>query len=168
MRFLPFVLSLVVMTSAEGRIGETSIQFVDRYGGPKDTPTSKVMDNNSPLVEGAIHHRDQYQGWRIRAAFLELDGPAVRMEFSKLPNGQNGQIQDYELEAIKTANTPVGMRWKQIPYNNPDSPNGLVGKMGDAFPRSDRRADVAAKRWRDSFGPEPLHRAARTSECSST
>src|SRR5438552_1530241 len=133
MRFVFFLLSVVVMNSAEARIGETPIQFVDRYGGPKDTPISKAMDKNSPLVEGAIHHRYEYQGWRIRAAFLELTGPAVKMEFSKVPNGPSGQIQDYELEAIKTANTPAGMTWKQIPYNNPDSPNGAAGKLGEAY-----------------------------------
>ena len=57
-------------TATFARIGETTLQFVARYGPPKDTPSSKSYDKNSPLVEGAIHHVYEYQGWKIRAAFL--------------------------------------------------------------------------------------------------
>jgi len=51
-----------VASRSDARIGETSLQFVDRYGSPKDTPSSKIMDKNSPLVEGAIHHIYEYKG----------------------------------------------------------------------------------------------------------
>jgi hypothetical protein len=132
MRLLPVVALYFVVSVAEARIGETPIQFANRYGGPKDTPSTKATDKNSPLVEGAIHHTYEYQGWKIRAAFLRLDGPAVRIDFSKLPNGQSVQIQDNELEAIKTVNTPLAMTWKQILYNNPDSPNGGLSKLTEA------------------------------------
>jgi hypothetical protein len=81
-------------TAAFARIGETTLQFIARYGPPKDTPSSKIYDKNSPLLEGAIHHIYEYQGWKIRAAFLQLDGPAVRMDYSKL--GTSLQIKDYE------------------------------------------------------------------------
>jgi hypothetical protein len=84
MRLALLVLWCSVISAIEARIGETSIQFVDRYGAPKDTPSSKASDNNWPLLEGAIHHRYEYHGWKIRAAFLQLDGPAVRMDFSKV------------------------------------------------------------------------------------
>jgi hypothetical protein len=113
------------------RIGETAIQFVDRYGPPKDTPSSKGMDKNSPLVEGAIHHRYEYQAWKIRAAFLQLDGPAVRMEYSKI--GPVVQIKDYELEAIMTANSPPGTTWKQIAYTNPDLPSNGFNRFSQAL-----------------------------------
>jgi hypothetical protein len=119
---------------AAARIGETAIQFVDRYGPPKDTPSSKIYDKNSPVVEGAIHHVYEYQGWKIRAAFLQLDGPAVRMDYSKIPAaGVSGAIKDYELQAIMTANTPVGMTWKQIPFKNPDSPDKVLNKAVEAY-----------------------------------
>ncbi len=86
------------------------------------------------MVEGAIHHTYEYQGWKIRAAFLQLDGPAVRMDFQKLSGAATGiAIQDYESDAIATANTPPGMSWKRILYNNPDSPNGPLGKLGEAY-----------------------------------
>lgn len=123
--------SVFAAVGAFARIGETTLQFVSRYGPPKDTPSSKIYDKNSPLVEGAIHHTYEYQGWKIRAAFLQLDGPAVRMDYSKL--GTSPQIKDYELQAIMTGNTPAGMTWKQIPFSNPDSPDKILNKAVDAY-----------------------------------
>ena len=37
------------------------------------------------------------------------------------------------LQAIMTANTPAGATWKQIAYNNPDSPNKGVSKLAEGF-----------------------------------
>ena len=68
------------------------------------------MDKTMPLVEGAVHHTYEYQGWKIRAAFLQLDGPAVRMDFQKF---HDPVIKDYELQAIMTVNTPAGMSWRR-------------------------------------------------------
>ncbi|PZR74990.1 MAG: hypothetical protein DLM73_06335 [Chthoniobacterales bacterium] len=134
MRFPSLLLLLVLIASADARIGETSIQFADRYGLPKDTNLTAIVDKTSPLVEGAIHHTYEYQGWKIRAAFLQLDGPAVRMDFQKLSApGMSPAIQDYELQAIATANTPAGMSWKPIAYNNPDSPNKGITKAFEAM-----------------------------------
>jgi hypothetical protein len=148
---VPFLfLFLIVAASAYGRIGETPIQFADRYGRPKDTNLTAITDKSSPLVEGAVHHTYEYQGWKIRAAFLQLDGPAVRMDFQKLSAlGVSPVIQDYELQAIMTANTPAGMTWKQIAYDNPDSPNKGISKafeglfMGMAGQKMWQRSDGA-------------------------
>lgn len=132
MRLLALYISLIFAGTLQARIGETPLQFVDRYGAPKDTPSSKILDKNSPLIEGAIHHLYEYQGWKIRAAFLQLDGPAVRVDYSKL--GPDLMIKDYELQAIMTANTPAGMTWTPMAYDNPDSPNkGLAKKMEGMF-----------------------------------
>ena len=62
-------------------LGGTADQFAARYGPPNDSPG---LDKNFPLLQGAIHHTYAYEGWRIRAAFLAPDGPAVRMEYRKL------------------------------------------------------------------------------------
>ena len=83
MRVYPLLFLLLHTASSHARIGETAIQFADRYGAPKDTQLTKIVDKSSPLVEGAIHHTYEYQGWKIRAAFLQLDGPCVRMDYSK-------------------------------------------------------------------------------------
>ncbi len=143
MRFLLLFLSIILPTIAQARIGETPLQFVDRYGPPKDSQLSKIMDKTSPLVEGAIHHTYEYQGWKIRAAFLQLDGPAVRMDFQKIPLAV---IRDYELQAIALANTPVGMTWQRIAYDNPDSPNKGLAKAAEAL------VAVGQKMWRRSDG----------------
>ena len=105
MRLCSFLVLLLLATSSDARIGETSIQFADRYGRPRDTNLTKITDTQFPLVEGAIHHTYEHQRWKIRAAFLQLDGPAVRMDFQKLSGAGRGiTIQDYELEAIAAAN----------------------------------------------------------------
>jgi hypothetical protein len=135
MRLYPLVFLLLLAASSQARIGETSLQFIDRYGGPKDTKFTKITDTQFPLVEGAIHHTYEYQGWKIRAAFLQLDGPAVRMDFQKLSGAASGiTIQDYELQALATASTPADMSWKRIMYDNPDSPNKtIIGKTVEGF-----------------------------------
>ena len=132
---VPFLfVFLALITSANARIGETSIQCADRYGRPKDTNLTAILDKNSPLLEGAVHHTYEYQGWKIRAAFLQLDGPAVRMDFQKTSAAPTGLvIRDDELQAIASANTPAGMTWKPIAYNNPDLPGNILTKLGQAY-----------------------------------
>lgn len=113
------------------RLGENADQFTARYGAPNDSPG---LDKNFPLLEGAIHHTYAYEGWRIRVAFLAPDGPAVRMEYSKIIKaGVNAVIQDYELQAIMTANTAPGTTWKEITYNNPDSPSKGLSKIFEGY-----------------------------------
>jgi hypothetical protein len=142
-----FVLSIAIVPTLSARIGETPIQFVDRYGAPKDTTSSKIMDKSFPLLEGAVHHTYEYQGWKIRAAFLQLDGPAVRMDYQKiLTTGVNPTIQDYELHAIMTANTPAGMSWAPMAYDNPDSPNKGLAKAMESF------VAVGQRMWRRTDG----------------
>jgi hypothetical protein len=149
MRLFSLLIVLLLATSSQARIGDTSIQFADRYGRPRDTNLTKIADTYSPLVEGAIHHTYEYQGWKIRAAFLQLDGPAVRMDFQKLSGAPSGiTIRDYELEAIATANTPAGMTWKQALYDHPGSPNQGLAKLAEGF-----IGGVAGqKMWRRSDG----------------
>lgn len=146
MRLLFLVVWCSVISAAHARLGESALQFVDRYGPPKNTPTSKVTDKTSPLVEGAIHHTYEYHGWRLRAAFLQLDGPAVRMDFQKTSAAGNISIQDYELQAIMTANAPAGMTWSPMAYDNPNSPNTGVAKTIESF------VAVGQKMWRRTDG----------------
>ena len=135
MRFPVLFLSLLLPAVVQARIGESVTQFADRYGAPKDTVATKTADKMSPLVEGAIHRAYEYQGWKIRAAFLQLDGPCVRMDYQKiLAAGIKPQIEDYELQAIAAANTPPGVQWTKIAYRNPDlSINPLSQAIGGAI-----------------------------------
>ena len=83
------ILWYLLVALADARIGETPIQFADRYGAPKDSSLTKISEPQFPLIEGAIHHTYEYQGWKIRAAFLQLDGPAVRMDYQKIITARN-------------------------------------------------------------------------------
>jgi hypothetical protein len=140
-------LFLLALASADACIGERALQFVDRYGAPKDTSTTKIMDKTSPLIEGAVHHTYEYQGWKIRAAFLQLGAPCVRMDYQKiLTTGVNPTIQDYELQAIMTANMPAGTSWAPMAYDNPDSPNKGLAKAMEAV------VAVGQKMWRRTDG----------------
>lgn len=149
MRVFSLLIAFLLAASSDARIGETSIQFADRYGRPRDTNLTKITDTQFPLVEGAIHHTYEYQGWKIRAAFLQLDGPAVRVDFQKLSGAPSGiTVQDFELQAIAAANTPAGMTWKQILYSDPNSSNGPLGKLGEAY----FGAMIGEKMWQRSDG----------------
>jgi hypothetical protein len=151
MRLFQILVLYIVVSCATtfARLGETADQFAGRYGTPKDTPGSKISDKNFPLLEGAIHHTYEYEGWRIRATFLQLDGPAVRMEYSKsIKAGVSATIQDYELQAIMTANTPAGTTWKPIPYNNPGSPNKGLSKFFESYFGN----AIGEKMWQRSDG----------------
>ena len=126
-----FLSATLTAATAFARLGETEIQFTERYGPPKDTP---AFDKISPLLEAATHHTYEYQGWKIRAAFLPLNGTAVRIDYSKIPAaGVSATVQDYELQAIVAANTPAGTTWKEIMYNNPDSPNQGLNKLAEGY-----------------------------------
>ena len=130
----------------EHPLGGTADQFLARYGAPQDSP---ALDMNFPLLQEAIHHTYTYKGWRIRAAFLAPDGPAVRMEYSKIINaGVSPTIQGYELQAIMTANTPPGTTWKEIMYNNPDSPNKGLSKIIEGY----FAGSFGEKMWQRSDG----------------
>lgn len=131
---LSLVFLVLRVASSQAGIGETPIQFADRYGSSVDSSLTKITDKQFPLIEGAIHHTYEYQGWKIRAAFLQFDGPAVRMDFQKLSAaGVSPVIQDYELQAIAAANMPQGMSWKRMAYDNPDSPNKGLAKMAEGL-----------------------------------
>lgn len=133
MRIAFLALFLALASISDARLGETAIQFADRYGAPKENIT-RIADKTSPLIAGAIHHTYQYQGWKIRAAFLQLDGPAVRMDFQKLGGtGTSIVIQDYELQAIITANTAPEMSWKPMIYDDPSSSNKGLAKVAEGF-----------------------------------
>jgi hypothetical protein len=134
MRVLLFFVFLAFTVAAEARLGETPVQCANRYGPPKDTNLTAINDKNFPLLEGAIHHTYEYQGWKIRAAFLQVDGPAVRMDFQKTSAAVSGiAIRDDELQAIMTANTLERTSWKQIPYRSPNLPSDALNRFSQAI-----------------------------------
>jgi hypothetical protein len=56
------------------------------------------------------------------------------MDFQKTSAAVSGLvIRDDELQAIASANTPEGMTWKRIMYDNPDSPGKGISKLFEGF-----------------------------------
>jgi hypothetical protein len=66
------------------------------------------------------------------------------MGYSKL--GPAVMIKDYELQAIASVNTPAGMAWVAMAYDNPDSPGKGLAKKMESF------VAVTQKMWRRSDG----------------
>ena len=77
------------------------------------------------------------------------------MEFSKLWNGQDIRIQDYELQAIMSANTPPGMTWGRIMYNVPDLPGNTFQKLAHGY----FAGAIGEKMWQRSDGAIPWLRS---------
>jgi hypothetical protein len=72
------------------------------------------------------------------------------MDYQKISAaGVTPVIQDYELQAIASANTPPGMSWRQVMYNNPDSPNkGVAAKVVEGY----LAGAAGQKMWQRSDG----------------
>ncbi len=56
------------------------------------------------------------------------------MDYQKiLAAGVRPQIEDYELQAIASANTPAGMSWKKIMFHDPAAPDKIFNKGVEAY-----------------------------------
>jgi hypothetical protein len=56
------------LTTAQARLGETEAEAQKRYGPPQ---TNEVIQALPPLLPGAVEHAYLYDGWLVRAAYLE-------------------------------------------------------------------------------------------------
>jgi len=108
-----------------------------------------VVEKMSPLLQGAIERTFVYNGWQIRAAFLELDGAAVRIQYQKLPGASpNLAIQDFEYSAILAGEASSGTAWRPVAFEDPNSPaHGYQKAIGDMLMNG-----VGAKAWQRSDG----------------
>ena len=87
------------LTAAHARLSETEGQSQQRYGQPR---TDLAGPNEKPLMEGALEKTYEFQGWRIRQAFVS--GTCVRIEYVHLPDGGlPKKMTDAEAKAILDA-----------------------------------------------------------------
>ena len=78
------------------RLGETEAQSQQRYGAP--TP-ELIGPTDKPLLAAAHEVAYNFQGWRVRAAFL--NGTTARIEYVHLPeNNAMKPVTEAEIEAI--------------------------------------------------------------------
>ena len=98
---LPIVFSALLLAghSASARLGETEAQAQARYG----TPTPELIGpTDKPLLVGAKELAYNYQGWRVRAAYV--NNVTVRIEYAHLPeNNTPKQISETEVKAVLEA-----------------------------------------------------------------
>src|SRR5689334_6124954 len=102
--FLPlccsfFLLLLLAPSSLQARLGETEAQAQARYGAPAP---DLIVATDKPLLPGAKEVAYNYQGWRVRAAYVA--NVTVRIEYAHLPeNGVPKQITEAEVKAVLEA-----------------------------------------------------------------
>ena len=95
-RPLLFALFLSAVVPLHARLGETEAQSQQRYGAP--TP-ELIGATDKPLLGGAKEVAYNFQGWRVRAAFI--GGTTVRIEYVHLPeNGALVPVTEAEIEAV--------------------------------------------------------------------
>ena len=95
-RGLVLTLFLGAAFPLHARLGETEAQAQQRYGAP--TP-ELIGATDKPLLTGAKEVAYNFQGWRVRAAFL--GGTTVRIEYVHLPeNGTLVPVTEAEIEAV--------------------------------------------------------------------
>jgi hypothetical protein len=101
LRISLLICSLLSLTSSptQARLGENEAQSKARYGEPN---AGLIAATDKPLIPGATELAYNFQGWRVRAAFV--NGVTHRIEYVKIPEG--GQVKpltDAEVEAVLEA-----------------------------------------------------------------
>ena len=95
-RWLLPALLISAAVPLQARLGETEAQSQQRYGAP--TP-ELIGPTDKPLLEGAKEVAYNFQGWRVRAAFI--NGTTARIEYVHLPeNNAPKPVAEAEIEAI--------------------------------------------------------------------
>jgi hypothetical protein len=132
-------LAVIVLSlqAAHARLGETEAQSQARYGAPD---TGLIGANEAALLEGAKELAYNFQGWRVRAAFI--DGVAVRVEYAKIPDaGGLKKLTDAEVEAVLDAEKGT-FTWREI---KPRLGNAGLNALKAAFDgRTWERSDHAS------------------------
>ncbi|HET6407628.1 MAG TPA: hypothetical protein VFG14_07090 [Chthoniobacteraceae bacterium] len=109
----------------EARLGENEVQSKARYGEPK---AELISANDKPLIPGATELAYQFEGWRVRAAFV--NGITHRIEYVKIPeNGQLKPLTDAEVEAVLTAEKDK-YRWRE---EKPRTGHQVLNELKEAF-----------------------------------
>lgn len=93
------LLAVLCPLTLQARLGENEAQAKARYG---ESVPELIGPNEKPLIPGGKEAAYHFQGWRVRAAYL--NGVTHRIEYIKLPeNGQTKPITEEELQAVLEA-----------------------------------------------------------------
>ena len=127
-------LFLSVSPSLQARLGETEPQAKARYGNPVE---GLLVATDKPLLPGSRELVYNFQGWRIRSAFV--NGVTHRIEYAKIPEGGAAKpLTDPELEALLEAEKGAYKWREQKPRTGYDALNQLQEALaGKTWERSD-------------------------------
>jgi hypothetical protein len=115
----------VSLSSAQARLGEDEAQSKARYGEPN---AALISANDKPLIPGATELAYNFEGWRVRAAFV--NGITHRIEYVKIPeNGQLKPLSDAEVEAVLSAEKDK-YRWRE---DKPRTGHQVLNELKEAF-----------------------------------
>jgi len=119
------ICSILALRSAHARLGENEAQSKARYGEPN---TALIGANDKPLIPGATEFAYNFQGWRVRAAFV--NGITHRIEYVKIPeDGQVKPLTDAEIEAVLSAEKDK-YRWRE---DKPRTGYQALNELKEAF-----------------------------------
>ncbi len=120
--------TLLLAATAHARLFETEGQSQLRYGQAREDLSGP---NDKPLLVGAVEKAYEYQGWRVRAAFV--GGYCHRIEYAHIPvDGQPVQISDAEVAKILEAEKGK-FSWKEERSKTPPMFKGLEQGIQKAF-----------------------------------
>jgi hypothetical protein len=116
-----FLLAALCPFTLHARLGENEAQAKARYG---QSVPELIGQNDKPLIVGAKELAYNFEGWRVRAAYL--NGVTHRIEYIKLPeNGQPKPITEEEVQAVLGAEAGK-FKWREEkPRTGYDSLNKL-------------------------------------------
>ena len=116
---------LLATLSAQARLGETEAQSQARYGAPQ---AELISQTDKPLMPGAKEVAYNFQGWRVRAAFVA--GVTKKIEYVKFPeNGVPKQLTEPEVLAVLEAEKAT-YKWKE---DKPRTGNEGLDALKTAF-----------------------------------
>ncbi len=128
MKTLTLLTAFLFTLNAHARLLETEGQSQLRYGQPRE---DLIGANDKPLLEGAVEKAYEFQGWRVRAAYV--GGFCHRIEYAHLPvDGQLVQITDAEVVKILEAEKGK-FSWKEERSKTPPQFKGIEKGIQNAF-----------------------------------
>ncbi len=117
---LAFLIMIFWPWTSTARLGETPIQFADRYGSPQKKPTFSWV---APILKNAEIRYYEKGGWKITAAFTDIVSPSICVEFKK---SNAADLTSEEVKTILNANSSSGSEWKQVLYKSRFSANSTI------------------------------------------
>lgn len=118
------LLCLLAPLIAHTRLGENEAQAKARYGSPNP---ELIGEKETPLLTGAKELAYHFEGWRIRAAYV--NGITHRIEYVKIEGGKPKAMTEEEVQAALAAEAGR-FKWRE---EKPRTGYDALNKLQTAF-----------------------------------